>query len=164
MDEVNFLMKLFEKSLRKYGKKFVKNGVRFRVIGDMSKLPALLQTTICEFSNDTKNFSRFNVTIAINYGARDEIVQAVRNICRDKNIDPDEIDWGFLQKYLYTADLPDPDLIIRTSGELRLSNFLLLQGAYSELFFTKTLWPDFWEREFREAIENYQHRERRMGA
>ncbi|MDR1413958.1 MAG: di-trans,poly-cis-decaprenylcistransferase [Puniceicoccales bacterium] len=165
--EVNFLMNLFEKFARKYGRNFTKNEVRFRAIGDLSKLPNSLQIVIKQLIKDTESFHKFNLTIALNYGARNEIVLAVKNLCGDifsgDGTSLQHINWDFLRRYLYTADLPDPDLIIRTSGEQRLSNFLLLQAAYAELYFAKTFWPDFGEKEFLLAIEDYQHRRRRIG-
>jgi undecaprenyl diphosphate synthase len=133
------------------------------MIGDPARLPPSLQTMIEKLEGDTAIFDRFNVTVALNYGARDEIVRAVRNLFSDGCADVDCLTWDVLRRYLYTSELPDPDLVIRTSGERRLSNFLLLQSAYSEFFFTKTLWPDFGEREFLAAIDDYRHREKRMG-
>ncbi|MDR1401524.1 MAG: di-trans,poly-cis-decaprenylcistransferase [Puniceicoccales bacterium] len=161
--EVNFLMNLFEKYAKKYARIFSENKIRFRAIGDLSKLPNSLRIVVEKLAKHTEAFDNFNVTIALNYGARSEIVMAIKNLCDGKEIDTRRTSWDMLQKYLYTANLPDPDLIIRTSGEQRLSNFLLLQAAYAELYFTKTFWPDFGEKEFLTAIEDYQHRKRRMG-
>ena len=113
---------------------------------------------------DTKIFDEFNLTVALNYSARNEVLHAINSIISHRNSDRnEEITWDDFKNFLYTSDLPDPDLIIRTSGEQRLSNFLLLQSAYSELFFTKTFWPDFGEKELKEAIDSYRHRERRFG-
>jgi undecaprenyl diphosphate synthase len=163
-EEVSFLMNLCEKLLKRFWKNFVEKGIRFRMIGDPFLLPSSLQNAIAKLENDTAKFREFNVTVALNYGARNEIVRAVENILRDPTLPPETITWEVLRNYLYTADLPDPDLIIRTSGEQRLSNFLLLQSAYAEFFFTKTLWPDFGEIEFLAAIEDYKNREKRMGS
>jgi undecaprenyl diphosphate synthase len=161
--EVDFLMDLFEKFLRKYGQKFSEERVRFRVIGNLSELPSSLQMTISNLVKNTESFDRFNVTIALNYSSRNEIIHALKNIFSEGPPSFENFSWIDLKNYLYTRDLPDPDLIIRTSGERRLSNFLLLQAAYAELFFTQTYWPDFDEKEFLAAIEDYQRRERRMG-
>jgi undecaprenyl diphosphate synthase len=161
-DEIDFLMNLCERFLKKFGKKFFERRTRFRMIGDPSPLPDSLQHTIGKLESDTASFDQFNVTVALNYSARSEIVRAVKNLFRDGGA-VDDLGWDVLRTYLYTAELPDPDLIIRTSGEQRLSNFLLLQSAYAEFFFTKTFWPDFGEKEFLVAIEDYKHREKRMG-
>jgi undecaprenyl diphosphate synthase len=161
--EVTFLMGLFEKFLRKHRGAFVKNSVRFRAIGDLEKLPKSLRTTVEKLVETTAACGAFNVTVALNYGARGEIVQAVKAIVADGRISADCLCWDVVRQHLDTADLPDPDLIIRTSGEQRLSNFLLLQSAYAELYFTKTHWPDFDGKCFLAAIDDYKHRKRRMG-
>lgn len=161
--EINFLMNLFEKFLKKYNKTFCEKEVRFRAIGDLSQLPINLQLAIEKLIQNTACFDKFHLTIALNYGARSEVIYAMRNLLKNKNVDVDNLTWEDFEQYLYTKDLPDPDLIIRTSGEQRLSNFLLLQSAYAELYFTKTYWPDFDEKEFLLAIEDYGIRERRMG-
>ncbi|MDR1433039.1 MAG: di-trans,poly-cis-decaprenylcistransferase [Puniceicoccales bacterium] len=161
--EVDFLMGLFEKFLKKYEKKLAENGIRFRTIGDPYRLPDSLQEVIKEIGENTKKFTKFNLTIALNYGARSEVIRAIRRLCADGDADIDHLHWDGFKKYLDSSDLPDPDLIIRTSGEQRLSNFLMLQGAYAELYFTKTFWPDFGEVEFLRAVEDYRQRERRIG-
>ncbi|MDR3144467.1 MAG: di-trans,poly-cis-decaprenylcistransferase, partial [Puniceicoccales bacterium] len=161
--EVDFLMNLMEMFLRRYRKQLLANGIRFRTIGDISALPQYLRSAMEKLTRETADFTDFHLTIAANYGARDEIIRAIGNFFSDNGSDTSSLRWSGFRKYLDTADLPDPDLIIRTSGEQRLSNFLLLQSAYSELYFTETLWPDFGEKEFSCAIDDYRHRERRMG-
>ncbi|MDR1457499.1 MAG: di-trans,poly-cis-decaprenylcistransferase [Puniceicoccales bacterium] len=161
--EVNFLMNLCEKFLKKYSKTLCEKEVRFRAIGNLSRLPINLQLAIEKLTRSTAHFDRFHLTIALNYGARNEVIRAIGNLLQNKNVDVENLTWKGFEQYLYTKDLPDPDLIIRTSGEQRLSNFLLLQSAYAELYFTKTHWPDFNEKEFLLAIEDYGTRERRMG-
>jgi undecaprenyl diphosphate synthase len=161
--EVEFLLVLCEKFFKRYGKKFVDERVRVRTIGDLSPFPASLRAAIGKVEADTSAFDDFNLTVALNYGARSEIIHAIRNLLHDKAVDADTLSWEIFSQYLHTHDLPDPDLIIRTSGEQRLSNFLLLQAAYAELYFTTTHWPDFEEQDFLAAIEDYGHRERRMG-
>ncbi|MDR2603064.1 MAG: di-trans,poly-cis-decaprenylcistransferase [Puniceicoccales bacterium] len=161
--EVNFLMNLFEKFLKKYGKTLCEKEIRFRAIGNLWQLPFNLQFAIENLTQNTARFDRFHLTMALNYGARSEVIQAIGNLLKNKDVDVGNLTWEDFEQYLYTKDLPDPDLIIRTSGEQRLSNFLLLQSAYAELYFTKTHWPDFNEEEFLLAIEDYGTRERRMG-
>ncbi|MDR1173618.1 MAG: di-trans,poly-cis-decaprenylcistransferase [Puniceicoccales bacterium] len=161
--EVNFLMNLFEKFLKKYGKTLCEKEVRFRAIGNLSQLSLNLQLAIEKLAQSTAHFDKFHLTVALNYGARSEVIQAIGNLLKNKDVDVENLTWEDFEQYLYTKDLPDPDLIIRTSGEQRLSNFLLLQLAYAELYFTKTYWPDFNEEEFLLAIEDYGARERRMG-
>ena len=162
--EVNFLMKLFERFAKKHERTVINSKTRFRVIGDMSGLPETLQNILEKIVDETKAFDEFNLTVALNYSARNEVLHVINSIISHRNRDcTEKVTWDDFKKFLYTSDLPDPDLIIRTSGEQRLSNFLLLQSAYSELFFTKTFWPDFGEKELREAIDSYQHRERRFG-
>jgi undecaprenyl diphosphate synthase len=162
-EEVNFLMGLFERFLRRHRKSFVENGVRFRAIGNLDGLPESLQSALEKLIAATAAFEGFNVTVALNYGARDEIVRAIGRLVTEKEDVADGLRWDTLRKYLDTADLSDPDLIIRTSGERRLSNFLLLQGAYAELYFTETHWPDFDGKCLLAAVDDYGRRERRMG-
>ncbi|MDR2629226.1 MAG: di-trans,poly-cis-decaprenylcistransferase [Puniceicoccales bacterium] len=161
--EVNFLMNLFEKFLKKYRKTLCEKEVRFRAIGNLSQLPFNLQLAIEKLLQSTAHFDKFHLTVALNYGARDEVIRAIGNLLKSKDVDVENLTWKDFEQYLYTKDLPDPDLVIRTSGEQRLSNFLLLQSAYAEFYFTKTYWPDFDEKEFLLAIEDYGSRERRMG-
>jgi undecaprenyl diphosphate synthase len=161
--EVNFLMNLFERFLKKYSKTLCEKEVRFRAIGNLWQLPLNLQLAIEKLTQSTVHFDRFHLTMALNYGARSEVIRAIGNLFKNKNVDVENLTWKDFEQHLYTKDLPDPDLVIRTSGEQRLSNFLLLQSAYAELYFTKTYWPDFNEKEFLLAIEDYGTRERRMG-
>ncbi|MDR2432573.1 MAG: di-trans,poly-cis-decaprenylcistransferase [Puniceicoccales bacterium] len=161
--EVSFLMNLFERFLKKYSKTLWEKEVRFRAIGNLSQLPINLQFAIEKLIQSTTCFDKFHLTIALNYGARSEVIHAIGNLLKNENVSVENLTWEDFKQYLYTKDLPDPDLIIRTSGEQRLSNFLLLQSAYAELYFTKTYWPDFNEKEFLLAIEDYGTRERRMG-
>jgi undecaprenyl diphosphate synthase len=161
--EVTFLMNLCEKFFKKYRKTICEKEIRFRAIGNLSQLPLTLQLAIEELTSSTVCFDRFHITVALNYGSRNEVVHAMESLLNDKDVNIRDLTWKNFEQYLYTKDLPDPDLIIRTSGEQRLSNFLLLQSAYAELYFTKTYWPDFGEKEFLLAIEDYGARERRMG-
>ncbi|MDR1528431.1 MAG: di-trans,poly-cis-decaprenylcistransferase [Puniceicoccales bacterium] len=161
--EVKFLMGLCEKFLKKYRKTICEKEIRFRTIGDLSQLPFNLQLAIEKLTQNTAHFDKFHLTMALNYGARSEVIQAIGKLLKSEDVNVENLTWKDFERHLYTKDLPDPDLIIRTSGEQRLSNFLLLQSAYAELYFTKTYWPDFNEKEFLLAIEDYGSRERRMG-
>ena len=161
-DEVNALMKL----LRNYMKTAAKNDMKVRVIGDITRLDEDIQKRILELEEATKNNGGLNFQIAINYGSRDEMIRAIRKIakdCVDGKVDPDEIKEETFEQYLDTKGIPDPDLMIRTSGELRLSNYLLWQLAYTEFYFTDVPWPDFSKEELEKAIETYNHRDRRYG-
>jgi len=140
--------------------------MRVRVIGDLSMLSQDIQDSIHNIEEKTRENSGLNFIIAINYGSRDEIVRAVRKISQDAvdgNIEPEAITEDTFAQYLDTAEIPDPDLMIRTSGEIRLSNYLLWQLAYTEFYFTDVLWPDFDVNELKKAIEFYNRRERRFG-
>ncbi|PWU19364.1 MAG: di-trans,poly-cis-decaprenylcistransferase [Bdellovibrio sp.] len=164
--EVSFLMKLLRKYLRRETKSLIRENIRFTTIGDLNRLPADLVRAIEETRIATERNSGLNLIFAINYGARQEITAAVREIAAKVGeglIDPRDIDESVVHAHLQTFSHPDPDLIIRTSGEYRLSNFLLWQSAYSELLFTPTLWPDFSARELEGALQSYQLRERRFG-
>jgi len=146
--------------------RMLKENIRFNVIGKIDKLPFLVQEFIEYTIKSTKKNNGLILTLALSYGSREEIVNAVKNIARDAKkgkIDSDKIDDGVFENYLYTSGLSEPDLLIRTSGELRLSNFLLWQMAYTELYFTDTLWPDFRGNDLLKAIIDYQKRERRFG-
>ncbi|MBR4597217.1 MAG: di-trans,poly-cis-decaprenylcistransferase [Opitutales bacterium] len=156
--EVKALMKLLMASLKKYGKMFLEKEVRFRTIGDISALPEDCRGEIEKLEQSTRRFTKSNLVLALNYGSRGELVRAVNKIGKSSNIT-----WEDIQKNLDTADIPDPDIIIRTSGEMRLSNFLLLQAAYSELYFAGVYWPDFGAKEFEKAMREYAKRERRYG-
>lgn len=159
-EEVSYLMGLMKRYLTKNKKDALRKGIRIRVIGDRSGLSEDLQKLIGEIEEDTAGMTKLNLTFAINYGARDEMVRAIRKIIKAS---PDQITEEVVGSFLDTADLPDPDLLIRTSGEERLSNFLLWQIAYAELFFTDKLWPEFSEEDLAAAIESYGRRNRRFG-
>jgi len=165
--EVDFLWDLLDRFIAEKLREFVEEGVRLTVLGDLSPLSPRLRVTVNEAIEKTKKNEKLFLNVALNYGSRQEILRACRLIAaavREGRLDPDEIDGEAIKSSLYTAGIPDPDLIIRTSGELRLSNFLLWQAAYAELYFTPTLWPDFTPAELVKAIDAYQRRERRFGA
>ena len=157
--EVEFLMKLLDDYLQKELDTYIKNKVKFEVIGDISKFSKKLQNRINYTKEKTKNFNKLTQILALNYGSRDEITRAVKKLCASN----EEITEENINKNLDTANFPDVDLLIRTSGEIRLSNFLLWQIAYAEMFFTPTLWPDFTPKELEEIINNFKKRERRFG-
>ncbi|MBU0476491.1 di-trans,poly-cis-decaprenylcistransferase [Patescibacteria group bacterium] len=162
--EVGYLMKLFEKGLssEKNIKAFNKNEVRLKIIGQKEPLPKSLQKTIIKIENLTKNNKKFKLNLAVSYGGRWDIIQAVQKIIKEK-IPIKDITEDLMEKYLSTAGLPAPDLIIRAGGEKRLSNFVIWQGAYSELYFSKKLWPDFTEKDLDKALDEYARRQRRFG-
>ncbi len=165
--EVDDLMGLLRFYLLSEIAELHRNGVRLRVIGDRSRLAADIVRLIEDAEERTRGNSRLNLIIALSYGGRDEIVRAVRLIAADvaaRRTDPRAIDEHAVTQKLLTADVPDPDLVIRTSGEQRLSNFLLWQSAYSELVFDDCLWPDFGRENLRRAVEEFRRRERRYGA
>lgn len=165
--EVKILFGLLETYLDREGYKFDRDNIRFNVIGDEKALPAKLRKKLEETIERTRKNSTFTLNLALNYGSRHEIAQAARAIAKEAlegRIDPAKIDEKTISAYLYTRGLPDPDLLIRTSGENRISNFLLWQISYSELYFTEKLWPDFDEDDLKKAIEDFQHRQRRFGA
>ncbi len=159
-DEVGALMKLLVEYFNKETDELKENGVRLNVIGDIDSFSPVVKEAIFNGIEKTKNCQKLVFTIALAYGARAEIVNAIKNIIADG---VEEITEKTVSDYLYTFDLPDPDLIIRTSGEERLSNFLLYQAAYSEFYFTDVLWPDFDEKEFDKALLEYSNRNRRYG-
>ena len=164
--EVDFLMQLLFLSLKDELKTLNKNNIKFETIGNLSRLPKKIGNYLEKVKEETKENSKLTLTLALSYGSRSEIVNVVRelsdkvknNIIYSKNIDETVIN-----DHLYTRNLPDVDLLIRTSGEKRISNFLLWQIAYSELYFTKKLWPDFRKKDLYKAIVSYQNRERRFG-
>jgi undecaprenyl diphosphate synthase len=160
--EVRGLMRLIEESVDKEVQSLHADGVRLVHIGRSDGVSQRLQNKVRQAIELTKNNKNLTVCIAFNYGGRSEIVHAVKGIIQD-GISPDEIDEALVSKYLYTADLPDPDLIIRTGGEMRISNFLLWQAAYSEYYITPTLWPDFGPDEMEQALTAFGDRERRFG-
>lgn len=166
VEEVSFLMKLLERYLIKETENLVKKNIKFTVIGEVEKLPAHVQKHVQYAKTLTKNCTGLEVGFAISYGSRQEITQAVKKIAQqvaDNTINLSDIDESSVAKNLMTAGKPDPDLVIRTSGEYRLSNFLMWQCAYSELSFSKTLWPDFTTQDFDEACKDYLSRHRRFG-
>ena len=165
-DEVDALMKLLRNYMKTCLKTAAKNDMKVRVIGDLSGLDEDIRSRILELEEATKENGGLNFQIAINYGSRDEILRAVRKAaadCRDGKLEPEDIDEKVFDHYLDTHDIPDPDLLIRTSGEQRLSNYLLWQLAYTEFYFTDVLWPDFTKKELEKAIEQYNRRDRRYG-
>ncbi|PID77592.1 MAG: isoprenyl transferase [Deltaproteobacteria bacterium] len=165
-EEVSGLMSILQSFLLSELKKMQQNGVRLSCIGDIARLPAKVRKTLLEVMAETASNRKLTLNLALSYGSRDEITLAVRNIaraCLDGAIQPDEIDQQLIGSHLYTRDLPDPDLLIRTGGEARLSNFLLWQSSYAEIYFTKTMWPDFGKDELRQAIIDFQSRQRRFG-
>lgn len=165
-EEVEGLMKLFRNYLKKCIKISEKNQMRVKVIGDITAFDEDIQKKIVELEEFSKDYTELHFQIALNYGSRDEIVRGMRRMARDAadgKISPEEIDEAAIGNYLDTAGIPDPDLMIRTSGELRLSNFLLWQMAYTEFYFTDVAWPDFNKKELIKAIEKYNQRDRRYG-
>ncbi len=166
LTEVGFLMRLFERLLRQELQEMKEEGVRIRFIGDLSPLPSSLQQEIHYSMTETQHNQTINFNVAINYGSRGEIVKACRHIAEkvaQGELSPESINEDLISQYLYTSSSPDPDLLIRTSGEMRLSNFLLWQMAYTEIYVTDTFWPDFDTQQFEKAIVNYQKRDRRFG-
>ncbi|CAL2084963.1 isoprenyl transferase [Tenacibaculum sp. 190524A05c] len=164
--EVDALMSLLINSLRKELPDFHKNGIKVNSIGATEKLPKKAQRVLQEVIHETRNNSTITLTFALSYGSREEIVNAIKNISKkvvNNEIDVKKIDEKIINNHLYTFNLPDVDLMIRTSGEQRISNFLLWQMAYAELYFTDVLWPDFRKEHLFDAIINYQNRERRFG-
>ena len=166
-EEVNALMKLFHSYTRTAIRQARENNMRCRLLGDPSALDETLQKNLRELVESSKDNTGLNFQLAINYGSRDEIVRAVRRIGADIKAgeipDPSRITEDMIASYLDTADIPDPDLLIRTSGEMRLSNYLMWQLAYAELYFTQTPWPAFSKKDLELAIEEYNRRTRRFG-
>ena len=166
-EEVDFLMDLLDSFIADKLEEFVAEGVRLVLSGDLSMLPTRLRDTVSDAAEKTSGGDGLLLNVALNYGSRQEIVRACRKIAREVaagSIGAEDIDEARLAGYLYTKGIPDPDIVIRTSGEMRLSNFLLWQLAYAELYFTDTLWPDFSPDELLEAIVAYQRRDRRFGS
>jgi len=165
-EEVNALMELLVNTIRKEIEELKKNNVRLHVIGDYASLPAICQKELNEAREITAMNTGVNLILALSYSSRWELIEAARNIAKDAvagKIDPDKLDEVQFRQYLTTKDFPDPELMIRTSGEHRISNYLLYQLAYAELYFTPVHWPDFRKPHLAEAILNYQQRERRFG-
>jgi undecaprenyl diphosphate synthase len=166
-EEVDFLMTLFQRVLRQELREMVEENVQIQFVGNLNALPRSLQAEISRSMAETKDNRSIKFTVATNYGGRQEILQACRAIAHKVQqglLQPDEIDEAVFERHLYTAGIADPDLLIRTSGEMRLSNFLLWQMAYGEFYITETLWPDFDRVEFHRALCAYQQRERRFGS
>lgn len=166
LDEVEFLMTLFERVLRRELREMMEENVRIRFVGNLAVLPPSLQEEIARSMQDTQNNTGIDFTVATNYGGRQEIVQACQAIATQVQqglLNPEDIDESVFEGHLYTKGIAHPDLLIRTSGEMRLSNFLLWQLAYAEIYVTQTLWPDFNREEFHQALLAYQQRERRFG-
>ncbi|GAB4370430.1 MAG: polyprenyl diphosphate synthase [Elainellaceae cyanobacterium] len=166
LEEVDFLMMLFERVLRQELKEMMEEDVQIRFVGNLDALPRSLQKEIRYSMEETQSNQGIQFTVATNYGGRQEIVQACREIATKVQqglLQPDQIDEALFAHHLYTAEVCDPDLLIRTSGEMRISNFLLWQVAYAELYVTDTLWPDFDRPEFHRALRDYQQRDRRFG-
>ncbi|MFD0796614.1 isoprenyl transferase [Maribacter chungangensis] len=164
--EIETLMRLLVSSLRKELKSFNKNNIRLNTIGNISALPAKAYKELIEVMDKTKANTGMTLTLALSYGSREELQSAVKAIAvkvKNNIISPENIDETIINNHLYTHNLPDVDLLIRTSGEHRISNFLLWQIAYAELYFINVFWPDFSEHHLVEAIQNYQNRERRFG-
>jgi undecaprenyl diphosphate synthase len=156
------LFKILRAGLKRNIEKFIKNGVKLNTIGDLTRLPKGLVKDIEAVKKQSKHNKKLVVTIAINYGGRDEILRAVKRVCKEKkNID--KLTESEFANFLDTADLPDPDLIVRTGGDKRLSGFMVWQAQYSELYFTKTLFPDFGKKEFNRALKEFNLRQRRFG-
>ncbi len=164
--EVKALMGLLSQYLRSEIKKLKQNDISLRAIGNLSQLPDKVRELLARAGEQTAACRTMVLNLALSYSGRSEIIQAVRNLVQDVRlgkVDAEEIDEVLFEKYLYTRGLPDPDLLIRTSGEYRLSDFLIYQLAYAEIYVTKTLWPDFRKKDLVAAISEYQNRERRFG-
>ncbi|MGD9849642.1 MAG: isoprenyl transferase [Nitrospirales bacterium] len=164
--EIQLLMNLLERYLQEERALFQKRRVRFRPIGRLHQLPPSVHALVSEVAEETQHFTERTLSVALSYGGRAEIIDAIRQIAVEVemgSLAPSQIDEPLFEQYLYTHGLPDPDLLIRTSGENRISNFLPWQIAYTELYFTKTLWPEFRRLETLHALLDYQKRERRYG-
>lgn len=164
--EVRSLMELLVSSLKKELKTMLKNDIRLTAIGKLDQLPKSVKNELQEVIEKTADNKRMNLVLALSYGGREELVTASRHIAKqikDGKLNPEDIDENCIQQHLYTRELPDVDFLIRPGGEKRISNFLLWQVAYAELYFTETLWPDFRKEHLYEALINYQNRERRFG-
>lgn len=165
-EEVNALMKLFRRYLKSEVGTLNENGVRLRAIGDLARLPSGVREALDSATQATVENTGMDLVLAVSYGGREEIAHAARELAREaleRKLEVSEIDEAAVQRHLWTADIPDPDLLIRTSGEMRISNFLLWQLAYAEIVISPLFWPDFNEAALRHCIEQYQTRERRFG-
>lgn len=166
VSEVRALMSLLHRYLRTELQRMMKKNIRLLAVGNLDRLPLVVRKAMEKAISTTRHNDGLTVVLAISYGAREEIVAAARSLAvavRQNRLDPEEIDEQCFARHLWTRDIPDPDLLIRTGKELRLSNFLLWQLAYTELYITDTLWPDFGREEFLRALVDYQGRERRFG-
>ncbi len=166
VEEVDFLMHLFERLLHRELAQMHQEGVRISFIGDLSALPKSLQTEMERSMAETLNNQAIHFTVAVNYGSRNEITRVCRQVAQlvqQGELSVQEVNESLVEQHLYTADTTEPDLLIRTSGEMRLSNFLLWQMAYTEMYFTDILWPDFNREAFHQALLSYQNRDRRFG-
>ncbi len=164
--EIDFLFSLAGHLAEEYRKIMIENNIRLTITGSKERLPDDLVNKLWSIEEETKNFDKYTLNIVFNYGGRKEIVDATKKLIldiKDKKVSVDEIDEKLFSSYLYHPEIPDVDLLIRTSGELRISNFLLWKVAYAEIWVTKTLWPDFTPEEFVKAIKDYTERERRFG-
>lgn len=165
-DEVDALMDLLDRFIRDQLPELIKRKIRLRVIGRYRELPERIQALLHNAEDATQDFEDYTLGLALNYGSRTEVVDAVKAVAQAVNagvLELDELDYETFRTFLYTRDMPDPDLVIRTSGESRLSNFLMLQSAYAEIYISDVLWPAFDESIFKAALEDYASRERRYG-
>jgi undecaprenyl diphosphate synthase len=165
-DEIDALMELLDRFLADQLPELIKRNIRLRVVGRYQELPEHIQKRLRDAEAATRDFTEYTLALALNYGARTEVIDAVKAVVQASQagaLDADTLDYDSFRPFLYTADMPDPDLLIRTSGEARLSNFLLLQCAYAEIHFSSVLWPDFDKTHFQAAITDYASRERRYG-
>ena len=165
-EEIGVLMKLLLSSLKSEFEKLLKNRIKLNVIGNTDQLPLSVQKELDYVIKQTENNSEMTLTLALSYGGREEIESAIKQLAvkvKNNIISPEKIDQSIINEHLYTQNLPDVDLLIRTSGEKRISNFLLWQIAYAELYFSKVLWPDFTKKHLHKALTSYQKRERRFG-
>ncbi|MEO0119202.1 MAG: isoprenyl transferase [candidate division WOR-3 bacterium] len=160
--EVNALMGLLKKLLKSEAKELNENNVRVKAIGQIEKLPKDVKKNLEELIELTRNNTGLTLVLSLSYGGRQEILDAIKKILK-KKLEPEKLNEEEFRKFLYDPEIPDPDLLIRTGGEYRISNFLLFQSAYTEFYFTKTLWPDFREKDLLLAIEDYQKRKRKFG-
>ncbi|MGC8954706.1 MAG: isoprenyl transferase [Fervidobacterium sp.] len=166
VEEVSFIFGLLENKIDEFYKRMDKEGVRLRFIGRIDQLPESIKNKCYNYEEKTKNNSKIQVLMAFNYGGRSEIIDATKKIISDiknKTVSEDGLDENTFRNYLYAPDVPDPDLVIRTSGEMRISNFLLWQLAYSEIYVSRLLWPEFTEEELQKAIDEFMKRDRRFG-
>ena len=165
-EEISFLMRLLKRQLSRERDKLIKNRIRFQIVGDASRLPRFAQEEVKKTIDATKDNTGMTLVFALSYGSRQEITEACREISKrvqEGSLSPEDINEDTVENCLQTRGLPNPDIILRTSGEYRLSNFLLWQAAYSEIFVTDTLWPDFTVKELHQIVQKYEGRERRFG-